>query len=219
MMVLASGNDLLTIYIGLELLSIPVYLLVGFLKRDLVSQAAAFEFDPATRNPLRDPVTGETLPPILESEGICLAAVSDINGGGIVRDGSGDEDGDGLSDLAEACDIGSDPCVADTDFDGLSDAAELALGTNPLVLDTDGDGLSDGHIPAEGLSHAFCETFHGSDPLDADTDDDGMSDGDEVSLGTDPVNPDTDGDGVSDGSDACPLATAVIDADGDGCED
>ncbi len=182
--------------------------------------ARAYEVDPGTGEPLRDPVTGQKLPPILESEGICLAAVFDVNGDSIiVRDGSGDEDGDGLSDLAEACDIGSDPCLDDTDFDGLTDAEELALGTNPLVLDTDGDGLSDGHIPAEGLSHAFCETFHGSDPLDSDTDDDGISDGDEVTLGTDPVNPDSDGDGVPDGSDACPLATAVIDADGDGCED
>jgi len=181
--------------------------------------AAAFELDPTTGEPLRDPITGEKLPPILETEGICLAAVSDINGGGLVLDGSGDEDGDGLTDLAEACDLGSDPCVYDTDHDGLSDSEELALGTNPLLLDTDGDGLSDGHIPAEGLSHEFCETFHGSDPLNPDTDGDGISDGDEVSLGTDPLNPDTDGDGVQDGFDACPLETAVIDVDGDGCED
>lgn len=183
--------------------------------------AAAFELDPTTGEPLRDPpVTGEKLPPILESEGICLAAVFDVNGDGIIRrDGSGDEDGDGLSDLAEACDLGSDPCVWDTDHDGLSDYEEMALGTNPLLLDTDGDGLSDGHIPAEGLSHEFCETFHGSDPLDADTDDDGISDGDEVAQGTDPVNPDTDGDGVGDGSDACPLEAPLTDLDGDGCED
>ncbi len=44
MMVLASGNDLLTIYIGLELLSIPVYLLVGFLKRDLMSQEGGIKY-------------------------------------------------------------------------------------------------------------------------------------------------------------------------------
>ena len=182
--------------------------------------AAAFELDPTTGEPLRDPVTGEKLPAILESEGICLAAVFDVNGDSIiVRDGSGDEDGDGLTDLAESCDIGIDPCVADSDFDGLSDSAELALGTNPLLLDTDGDGLSDGHIPPPGLSHKFCETFFGSDPLDSDTDDDGMSDGDEVTVGTDPLNPDTDGDGVPDGSDACPLSVPLTDLDQDGCED
>ncbi len=44
MMVMASGNDLLTIYIGLELLSIPVYILVGFLKRDLASQEGGIKY-------------------------------------------------------------------------------------------------------------------------------------------------------------------------------
>ncbi len=44
MMVMASGNDLLTIYIGLELLSIPIYILVGFIKRDLVSQEGGIKY-------------------------------------------------------------------------------------------------------------------------------------------------------------------------------
>ncbi|MFQ5692976.1 MAG: NADH-quinone oxidoreductase subunit N [Nitrospinota bacterium] len=44
MMVMASGNDLLTIYIGLELLSIPVYILVGFLRRDLMSQEGGIKY-------------------------------------------------------------------------------------------------------------------------------------------------------------------------------
>ncbi|MFQ5913158.1 MAG: NADH-quinone oxidoreductase subunit N [Nitrospinota bacterium] len=44
MMVMASGNDLLTIYIGLELLSIPIYILVGFMKRDLVSQEGGVKY-------------------------------------------------------------------------------------------------------------------------------------------------------------------------------
>ena len=44
MMIMASGNDLLTIYIGLELLSIPVYILVGFLKRDLASQEGGIKY-------------------------------------------------------------------------------------------------------------------------------------------------------------------------------
>lgn len=33
--------------------------------------------------------------------------------------------------------------TVDTDFDGLSDGEEHALGTNPLDSDTDGDGLPD----------------------------------------------------------------------------
>lgn len=31
----------------------------------------------------------------------------------------------------------------DSDYDGLTDAQELALGTNPLSSDTDSDGLTD----------------------------------------------------------------------------
>jgi NADH-quinone oxidoreductase subunit N len=44
MMVMVSGNDFLTIYIGLELLSIPIYILVGFLKRDLASQEGGIKY-------------------------------------------------------------------------------------------------------------------------------------------------------------------------------
>ncbi len=66
--------------------------------------AQAFELDPVTGEPL-------DLPPILASNSLCLAAVEDVNGDGeIARDGSGDEDGDGLTDYEEACVIGSDPC-------------------------------------------------------------------------------------------------------------
>lgn len=52
---------------------------------------------------------------------ICLAAVDDLNGGGFVWDGSGDEDGDNLSDYEEACDIGTNPCLLDSDGDGIND--------------------------------------------------------------------------------------------------
>jgi hypothetical protein len=39
---------------------------------------------------------------------------------------------------------GTNPLVADTDGDGLSDSAEVyTYGTNPLAADTDGDGVSD----------------------------------------------------------------------------
>jgi hypothetical protein len=37
--------------------------------------------------------------------------------------------------------------AADTDGDGLSNAAELALGTNPSRADTDGDGVDDATDP------------------------------------------------------------------------
>jgi hypothetical protein len=55
-----------------------------------------------------------------------------------------DSDSDGLLDGEEAR-YGTDPLLADTDDDGLSDFAELRIyGTNPLLKDTDGDGMSDG---------------------------------------------------------------------------
>lgn len=83
--------------------------------------AAAFELDPATGEPVRDPLTGELLPALFEAGSLCVAAVADINGGGLIRDGSGDEDGDTLSDLDEACTLGTNPCNADTDGDGIPD--------------------------------------------------------------------------------------------------
>lgn len=91
--------------------------------------AEAYEIDLETGEPLRDPDTGEKLPPILVSNPLCLAAVCDFNGdGGIVRDGSGDEDGDGLSDFDEACKLGTDPCNPDTDGDSVPDGVD----PNPL---------------------------------------------------------------------------------------
>jgi hypothetical protein len=88
--------------------------------------AKAFELDPDTGEPLVDEL-GNRLPPIFESNQLCLAAVEDVNGDGIiVRDGSGDEDGDGLTDLEEACEIGTDPCNPDTDGDGVEDYEDCA---------------------------------------------------------------------------------------------
>jgi hypothetical protein len=56
------------------------------------------------------------------SNKICLAAVDDVNGDGTFTwDGTGDEDGDTLLDYAEACELGTDPCLADTDGDGVND--------------------------------------------------------------------------------------------------
>ncbi|MCZ6795375.1 MAG: hypothetical protein O7J95_17355, partial [Planctomycetota bacterium] len=67
----------------------------------------------------------KTTTPLLASGFLCLAAVEDANGDGFIAfDGSGDEDGDGLTDLEEACELGTDPCNADTDGDGASDGAD-----------------------------------------------------------------------------------------------
>lgn len=64
----------------------------------------------------------------------------------------------------------------DIDGDGLTDAAEAALGTNPNNPDTDGDGLTDG---AE-------VNIHNTSPLLGDTDEDGYGDSDEIANQTDP---------------------------------
>jgi len=93
---------------------------------------------------------------------------------------------------------GTDPLVADTDGDGLSDGAELARGTNPLLWDTDGDGLSDGAEVSSGMDPVTPN--EGDETFDADPDGDGLTNEEEMQLGTDRNDADTDGDGVSDGA-------------------
>src|SRR4030095_10239022 len=59
---------------------------------------------------------------ITQAKSLCLAAVKDLNKDGkVAADGSGDEDGDSLSDYTESCVLGTDPCKKDTDGDGYSD--------------------------------------------------------------------------------------------------
>ena len=55
----------------------------------------------------------------------------DIGADEYVPDAAQDTDGDGLSDLAEKTDYGTDPHRADSDCDGMSDADEIAAGTDP----------------------------------------------------------------------------------------
>jgi hypothetical protein len=120
--------------------------------------ARAIELDPDTGRPLKDEL-GEEIPALAESDPICLAAVRDLNEDGkFAADGSGDEDGDGLTDLKEACVFNTNPCIADTDMDGdaLLDVEEATIGTNALNPDTDGDGFGDGEEVLE----------LGTDPLD-----------------------------------------------------
>ena len=66
--------------------------------------------------------------------------------GSLERDGSGDADGDGLSDVDEWR-SGTDPLAADTDGDGMPDSWEVGNGLSPTDPadargDSDGDGLS-----------------------------------------------------------------------------
>ena len=44
MMVMAMGRELITIFLGLELLSMPLYILAGFYKKDTLSNEAGFKY-------------------------------------------------------------------------------------------------------------------------------------------------------------------------------
>ncbi|WP_105259094.1 MULTISPECIES: hypothetical protein [unclassified Pseudoalteromonas] len=180
----------------------------------LNARAQVYKLELSTGLPLEDE-SGDVYPPIIESNTLCLAAVMDVNGDGVIkRDGTGDEDGDGLSDYVEACEYYTNPCTNDSDGDGLTDGEESQLGTDPLNSDTDGDGLSD----AEEVN------LYGTDPTNSDSDGDGLTDAEEIALGTDPLNPDTDGDGVTDydeiqsGTDPL-IPDTNTDSDGDGLTD
>ncbi|MFC2000580.1 RICIN domain-containing protein, partial [Chloroflexota bacterium] len=152
-----------------------------------------------------------------DNEGLLLPLVFALN------PASTDTDGDGLTDPTEATGwditftstsgtqtihVTSDPWLADTDFDGLSDYQEFNL-SHPRDIDTDGDGLNDFAERERGTLITWCDTDldglddgteigFGSDPLKADTDGDGLSDLEEFNLGSDPTRPDTDGDGLTD---------------------
>ena len=104
-----------------------------------------------------------------------LYGLSDSN----AADALTDLDSDGVNNLSEY-QHQSNPQVADTDGDGLTDQQEIVTyNTNPAKVDTDGDGLSD---QAEVVTHH-------SDPNDTDSDNDGYTDFDEVLYGGNPNDP------------------------------
>lgn len=91
------------------------------------------------------------------------------------------EPGGWTSDLPiQVCELMSDPSLADSDFDGLTDVEEVEGGTYPRQADSDRDGPSDYEETQE----------HSTDPLTVDTDGDDRTDLYEVqrmALGYDPL--------------------------------
>jgi hypothetical protein len=76
-----------------------------------------------------------------------------------------DSDGDGLTNRQEVT-WSTDPVNPDTNGDGISDGASVAMGISPTALDHDGDGVPNA-----------LELKRGTDPFKADTDGDGVNDG------------------------------------------
>ena len=139
-----------------------------------------------------------------------------------------DGDSDGLNDCEEQT-WGSDPGVADTDGDGLSDGDEVhKYNTSPTDDDYDDDGLNDGDeikygtgvsdpdSDDDGLTDGDEVHVHGTVPTDSDSDDDDLTDGEEVNVyGTKPLDPDTDDDGLTDGDEVHIYGTDPNDPDSD----
>ena len=68
-----------------------------------------------------------------------------------------DRDGDGLRLIDELFVYGTDSMLWDSDFDGASDGAEVAVGTNPHTRDSDGDGLVDGSDPDPAVQTSLAD--------------------------------------------------------------
>lgn len=140
------------------------------------------------------------LDPLGDEDGDSLANAVEIEGWTIRIDTLG-----GVSAGIRDQHVTSNPFVADTDKDGLSDLLERAHSADPRVRDTDGDGLSDffevreGWLvtPTNGVTYRVY-----SNPSILDSDGDGLRDDEEVGwsggIPTDPITPDTDFDGYND---------------------
>lgn len=151
----------------------------------------------------------------------------------------GDQPGDAVTGTPG---MPTEPLLADSDSDGLSDFDELSNTngsiTNPLTNDTDGDQLLDvyeitnsldptdatgdngdlGDPDMDNLSN-FEEQAAGTNPVEIDTDGDSVNDDIEVAGPTDPLNPDTDGDSLPDHvelAEGSPTDAAIPDGDFDG---
>ena len=129
------------------------------------------------------------------------AVEEDIAGDGIATNKGEDTDGDGLSDVLEETQYGTDPLNEDTDGDGMSDGWEVEHGLNPLD-DGESDPLEQdpGEADVEEAEQEN-ETDSWPDPNqgpNGDPDNDGLTNQQEQDLETDPQRSDTDNDGLND---------------------
>ncbi|MDO6422645.1 hypothetical protein [Saccharophagus degradans] len=127
-------------------------------------------------------------------------------------DAQGDFDNDGLSNIREF-QIGANPEVPDSDFDGVFDGEDIWPTNREYALDQDGDGLPD------NWEYKYGTDVNRADG-DIDSDYDRLSAINEFLSGTDPDSGDTDGDGFPDGDEHFPLDPRYsFDSDRDGMPD
>jgi hypothetical protein len=143
--------------------------------------------------------------------------------------GSGDADGDGISDLTDKCPTTANADNSDGDGDGVGDICDnCPVNPNPGQADSDSDGAGDACDLCQAGSHDNDGDLVCSDtdncpnaynPNQADEDADGVGDVCDACLG-DPTN-DADGDGICGASDSCPdnANPGQEDTDGDGFGD
>ena len=130
------------------------------------------------------------------------AADDDLIGGGTSLGIAIDTDGDGLSDVLENTQYGTDPDDPDTDKDGMSDGWEVDHGLNPLDNGESEDLLQDPGEADTDDANIANETDSWPDPSqgpNGDPDRDGLINKIEEELGTDPQRSDTDNVGFYDG--------------------
>ncbi len=154
------------------------------------------------------PVAAQSTSPAVVSEVVSAATQQST----CVITADSDCDGDGLTDIVERYELGTDPENVDTDGDGISDGREVTpfewFGTqwylDPLKADSNGDGISDGE---ECITRANVDGQTVLDTVDMPCLD---LDFDEV---PDVHDFDNDGDGVPDTADLSPNEMQVVEND------
>ena len=94
-------------------------------------------------NPLKSDTDGDGVNDKIDAFPLDKTEIRDTNNNGIGDNVDPDADGDGLTNIEEIQEYGTNPFSADSDNDGLPDNEEVKNGTEPNKADTDGDGIID----------------------------------------------------------------------------